>query len=110
MEFNFLLIKKNDGDFVVEDGDAIERVIDSFYEILAKEGWSAGGGVGPPPSEDRICESCGGIGIKDPIPEEKKCPTCDGSGEVDPNSMSKEEFEELYGDSSRSSKDRAAVS
>ena len=109
LQFNFILVKEDDGDFVERDEDAIDRVLDAFIGAVEKENWCAGGGVCNPPPEERICQRCGGVGIKDPIPAESKCPTCDGSGEVDPNAMSREEFEELY-DSSRSSKDRAAVS
>ena len=94
-EFQFMISPHEGGDF---DEDAIDRILDTFIDAVVKEGYSAGGGVGPPPPEDRICQWCDGDGVRGPIPEARKCPTCGGSGEVDPNSMSKEEWEETYGE------------
>ena len=79
------------------DEEALDRILDAYIEAVEKEGYSTGGAFGPPPSRARVCERCEGIGEIEPIPEERKCPTCEGSGEVDPDSMSKEEWEELYG-------------
>ena len=94
IDFTFQL-DTGEGDFSEE---GLDRILDRFIEAVEAEDWCLGGSCGPANAidEDKVCERCDGIGIADPIPEERKCPTCDGTGEVDPNSMSKEEFEELY--------------
>ena len=85
------------GDF---DEDALDRILDAFIEAVEAEDWCLGGSCGPAKEidEDKVCERCDGIGVAEPIPEERKCPTCDGTGKVDPEAMSKEEWEETYGD------------
>ncbi len=93
IEFNFMLDPGEDG----SNEEALDRILYLFVEAVEAEGWSCGGSVGPSPPEDRICQRCDGVGIADPIPDERKCPTCDGTGEVDPDSMTKEEWDELYG-------------
>ena len=93
MDFTFTMWPQ-EGKKFTEGG--MERIFDGFIAAVEKEGMIAGGGYGPPPSEERICPRCEGVGIADPIPEERKCPTCEGSGEVDPDSMTKEEWNDLY--------------
>ena len=96
LSFDFILSPEDeDRDF---DEGAIDRILDAFIDAVEKEGYCAGGGIGPPPPEERVCKKCEGIGIVDPIPEERKCPTCDGTGEIEVESMSLEEMLELYGD------------
>ncbi len=93
MEFSFWIWPPDSKKFT-EGG--IDRVLDSFIDAVEKEGYTTGGGVSLPPSEERTCKRCDGVGIVDPVPEERKCPTCEGTGEVDPDSMSKEEWDEVY--------------
>ncbi len=93
LDFTFTLYPL-EGKKFTEGG--IDHILDTFLEAVEQEGYTAGGGVGPPPPEENICQRCEGVGIVDPIPEERKCPRCEGSGEVDPDSMSKEEWDEIY--------------
>lgn len=95
-EFTFVIQPVREGEDI--DEQAMDRILDAFIEAIEKEGYCGSGGCGPPPPEERWCPWCEGVGIRDPIPEERKCPTCGGSGEVDPDSMSKEEWEETYGE------------